>query len=159
MSQVNTARSSWMTYMKGWRDGAGAKALDPKFTAHQDAHIVEAYTVGYKDGYKARGEASAIAAERYGYQPMVIRAMGGLTEGKIRKGGQNSPPDPATRPGPPTPHPPKKNIPCPFQLSEWKAIEAVSCGPGNHVMANPVCEACGVNTDREKELAKEHHEM
>lgn len=76
MSQVNTARSSWMTYMNGWRDGAGAKALDPKFTSHQDAHIVATYTAGYNEGYKARVEAATAAAERYGYQPTVIRAMG-----------------------------------------------------------------------------------
>jgi hypothetical protein len=40
-----------------------------------------------------------------------------IKEGKLRKGGTNSEPDPSTRPGPPVPHPPRKGCSrCPFAL-------------------------------------------
>lgn len=69
-----TNRDLYMAYMKGWRAGASAKALDPRFTEHPNLEIRGAYTNGYGDGHEASKAASRIASGTYSYEPTILRA-------------------------------------------------------------------------------------
>jgi hypothetical protein len=70
---VAEARTLYMTYMEGWKDGAAARAYDSKFKEHTDPVIRETYEAAYTAGYEARGEASNAASERTGYKPSILR--------------------------------------------------------------------------------------
>lgn len=85
------AGNLWNTYMSAWRHGAGARAMDPKFTEHTNAEIRAAYARGYQVGRDAANIVAASCAAIYGYEPSVMR----LAENDIRCGveGCRLPPD------------------------------------------------------------------
>lgn len=74
---MTSPRTLYMAYMTGWKHGAGARAIDPRFSEHDDATIVKAYSDGYDAGYRARGAAGRIAEVVYSYKPTILRTMGG----------------------------------------------------------------------------------
>ncbi len=61
------------TYRRGWIAGAGGKALDPRFTEHEDGEIGEVYVSAYQDGVEARGRAMQHAGMTFGYKPSILR--------------------------------------------------------------------------------------
>ena len=65
----------YYAYFYGWRDGAGIRARQVRFTAHENVQIREAYETGYMGGRHARGEAMSRASTRYGYVPSILRAQ------------------------------------------------------------------------------------
>ena len=62
-------------YMRGWRHGAVATAMDPKLTGHVDEGFVVEYQAGYLAGYELRKKAQAETAERLGYAPSILRTQ------------------------------------------------------------------------------------
>lgn len=74
------AANQFHSFMKGWRAGAGSKAMDPKFTEHDNKLIVDAYNAGYKRGRVDMNIAAQSAAEAYGYTISYLRLMDGEHE-------------------------------------------------------------------------------
>jgi hypothetical protein len=73
----NEPRERFMSYYKGWRDGAGIKSKDALFTEGAARPDLKAeYERGYADGRRANGAASKRAAKRLGYTPTVLRLAG-----------------------------------------------------------------------------------
>jgi hypothetical protein len=60
---------------RGWRDGAGIRAMDPKFTEHPTRpDLKAAYELGYRRGTEDRREMSKTIASKYSYEPTILRA-------------------------------------------------------------------------------------
>lgn len=74
------AKTLWMSYQQGWKNGAAVNAMDERFTQHRDEEIRTAYDEGYRDGRAARGAAMTAACKRYGYEPSPLRLMEQITE-------------------------------------------------------------------------------
>lgn len=72
-AEENNAANCWQAYMKGWKAGAGVKAMDPMVAHHPDNGLRAAYNQGYADGRKAFNDAGAHATELFGYTPSVLR--------------------------------------------------------------------------------------
>jgi hypothetical protein len=71
----DTKRELYMSYTAGWRDGAGVKGRDKKFTEHATRpDLKAAYNEGYLDGHHARKAACQAATRIYGYSPTILRA-------------------------------------------------------------------------------------
>lgn len=66
-------REAYMSYQRGWVDGAGHKADRREFTSHPKPHIRNAYTDGYREGFTARGRAMTSYARKHGYSPSILR--------------------------------------------------------------------------------------
>ena len=66
-------RELYMTYMRGWRHGAGTSALDPRFTEHTNVDVRNHYARGYGDGREACSVAGERASKMTGYKPSVLR--------------------------------------------------------------------------------------
>ncbi len=65
----------YMSYMRGWRDGACSKAMNPKFTEHKTRpDLKEVYEEAYQHGRLARGRAFTYASDRFDYVPNVLRS-------------------------------------------------------------------------------------
>jgi hypothetical protein len=66
------ASKAFWAYTKGWKNGATAGDMDPRFTARdpEDRERVE-YQAGYTEGCAARLAAVATATERSGHEPRV----------------------------------------------------------------------------------------
>lgn len=67
------AKTLWMSYQQGWKNGAAFHAMDERFTEHKDEAIRTAYNDGYRDGRAARNTAMTAACKRYGYEPSPLR--------------------------------------------------------------------------------------
>lgn len=67
------AANQWHSYMRGWKHGAGVKAMDPTFTGHSDVALRAAYEKGYTEARAAYNAAGARASELYGYEPSILR--------------------------------------------------------------------------------------
>ena len=63
------------SYMRGWRDGAGMKAIRKEFETHPDVSLKSAYEEGYSDGRDASSSASEYASRKYSYIPSILRAI------------------------------------------------------------------------------------
>jgi len=61
-------RERYMLYSRGFRDGAGIKAMNAECSGLED------YDRGYADGCKARGAATTRFAKEIGYKPSILRA-------------------------------------------------------------------------------------
>ena len=70
-----TARESYKSYMRGWAHGASVKAMDPRFERSSKVHVRVAYTIGYSDGYTARGTAADRASVHYKHVPSILRTQ------------------------------------------------------------------------------------
>jgi hypothetical protein len=64
-----------MTCLRGWKDGAGGREMNPDFVNHKISEFRYLYDVAYATGQKAAREYSAALSERYGYMPTPIRAL------------------------------------------------------------------------------------
>lgn len=62
-----TPHERYMLYCRGFRDGAGIKAMSDECKGLDD------YDRGYADGCKARSGAAARFAKKIGYKPTVLR--------------------------------------------------------------------------------------
>jgi hypothetical protein len=70
-----TKRELYFSYVAGWRDAAGTRSLDPKFSEHPTRpDIKAAYLEGFTDGKKANRAAREAAARVYNYKPTILRA-------------------------------------------------------------------------------------
>lgn len=69
MKLSDDARTLYMSFMQGWRDGAAIRA----FSIEGDDKRYSAYESGYESGRQASRAASAKASELYGYAPLVIK--------------------------------------------------------------------------------------
>lgn len=69
-----TTREHYLSWMRGWADGASCRAQRIEFTEHSDNEFASVYLGAYAAGYRARGEASAEICSRIGYRPTVLRA-------------------------------------------------------------------------------------
>ncbi len=69
------ASSLYQLYLRGWRDGAAFRALDPSLRHHANEKFREAYERGYSEGREALNAAGKIASERYGYTPSILRTQ------------------------------------------------------------------------------------
>lgn len=58
-------------YMHGWHDGAGVKPIRAELSEHPRQGPL--YLAGYKDGRDAGKDAAGNAAERFGYQPAILK--------------------------------------------------------------------------------------
>lgn len=67
------ASNLYHSYTRGWRDGAGWRAMRREFELHQDATLVAAYQEGYEEGKKAADESHNAASKKYKYQPDILR--------------------------------------------------------------------------------------
>lgn len=74
MSSINSA-NLFHSYMRGWRDGAGMKAIRKEFETHSDVSIKSAYQDGYSDGRDSASSASEFASRKYSYIPSILRAI------------------------------------------------------------------------------------
>lgn len=72
VEEMNAA-NRWQAYMKGWKAGAGVKAMDPMIEQHPDNDLRKAYSLGYADGRIAHNNAGTRATELFGYTPSVLR--------------------------------------------------------------------------------------
>jgi hypothetical protein len=71
-----TKDEKFMLYMRGWRDGAGQRAM------REEVHLTcPEYDTGYADGYEARQRASQRAAKRLKYKPSILRLAKGKNDG------------------------------------------------------------------------------
>lgn len=64
-----TAHERFMLFAKGFRSGAGVRAIDPACEG------LGAYDRGYDEGIKARREAVDAYAKEIGYVPSILRAQ------------------------------------------------------------------------------------
>lgn len=64
------ARDEYMTWMRGWRDGAGRRACDPSRSVHPSLGAI--YDEAYAAGQKSAKEENERASVRFGYKPLVI---------------------------------------------------------------------------------------
>ena len=55
-----------LTYMRGWRDGAGCRAMNPRCTEHTNKEIVDTYEDGYTKGQFAARKASEVKSKELG---------------------------------------------------------------------------------------------
>jgi hypothetical protein len=70
-------RELYISYTKGWRDGASTRFMDVTFTEHATRpDLKAAYEDGFTDGQRARKSASQGAARVYKYKPTILRAQG-----------------------------------------------------------------------------------
>jgi len=70
------AHELYMSYGRGWRDGAVNKAIDEKFSKHPTRlDLTKAYMAGYEDGEMDRQIATNRAARNYGYVPSILRTQ------------------------------------------------------------------------------------
>jgi hypothetical protein len=68
----------YWSYRRGWRDGAGTRPLDEKFTKHKTREDLKAeYELGYTDGKAALDAAMGAACERIGHEPEILRVQEG----------------------------------------------------------------------------------
>jgi hypothetical protein len=67
------AANLYHSYTRGWRDGAGWKAMRREFEVHPDETLIAAYREGYEAGSKASGAAHEEAGKKYSYQPDILR--------------------------------------------------------------------------------------
>lgn len=63
----------YQSYMRGWRDGATAKAKRREFIEHAKPEFRTTYEEGYEAGMNARGEAGKHASKTFGYTPSILR--------------------------------------------------------------------------------------
>jgi hypothetical protein len=66
-------REEFMSWMAGWRDGAGARVKRDEFVLNKRKSLSVAYSAGYDAGFKARTDAGRFAMEKYNYVPSVLR--------------------------------------------------------------------------------------
>ena len=64
-----TPHERYMLFAKGFRDGAGVKAID------KEREGLGAYDRGYDEGIKARREAVGAYAKEIGYEPTILRTQ------------------------------------------------------------------------------------
>lgn len=65
------------TYMAGWRDGAGLKAINPARAEHNNKELSDEYFRGHIDGCDSRRRAAKAAQERLGVKFDVLRGVTG----------------------------------------------------------------------------------
>ena len=70
------AANQFRSFVQGWKDGASSKAMQPKFTTHDNKLIVAAYNAGYARGRQDLNIAAQSAAEAYGYTISYLRTNG-----------------------------------------------------------------------------------
>lgn len=63
----------YMSYMRGWFDGAGRHAIRKELEDHPRDDLVSEYHRGYTEGQEAGRRASAKAARRLRYKPTILR--------------------------------------------------------------------------------------
>lgn len=78
---MKDAANQYQSYMKGWAAGAWTRAMDLRFTEHEDLKIVAAYNTGYAEGCASRQAATLTASAKYDYRPSVLR----LAQPRVRK--------------------------------------------------------------------------
>ena len=61
--------------MRGWRDGAGMRAIRKEFETHPDVALKSAYQEGYSDGRDSASSASKFASSKYSYILNILRAI------------------------------------------------------------------------------------
>ncbi len=69
--ECDVSRDSYMTFIRGWTDGAGVRAIRDEFANHPELGPI--YHEGYAAGRVARGEARVVAEKRFGYQEKILR--------------------------------------------------------------------------------------
>ena len=69
------AGNQFHSFMKGWKDGASSRAMDPKATEHENPLIRAAYDAGYGKARKDLNAVAEEAAKTYGYTISVLRLM------------------------------------------------------------------------------------
>lgn len=67
------AANLYHSYLKGWRDGAAFRTINPQFRDHENAKIRAAYEKGYSEGRVALNEAGRVASQSYGHVPSILR--------------------------------------------------------------------------------------
>jgi len=73
-------RDMYMTFKRGWRDGAAGWAKDPRLTSHRE--LGPLYERAYADGYRACGEAMRRFCDDIGYEPSPFRSADAPGAGK-----------------------------------------------------------------------------
>ena len=71
------AANQFHSFIMGWKDGASSRAMDPKFTGHDNKLIVAAYDAGYGRARKDINAVAEEAAKTYGYTISYLRLMDG----------------------------------------------------------------------------------
>lgn len=67
------AANQFHSFMRGWKDGAGTRAMDTKCTEHDNPLIRAAYSAGYKRAREDLNLVAQSAAEAYGYTISYLR--------------------------------------------------------------------------------------
>jgi len=68
-------REAYMSYMRGFCDGAGVLAMKPAFTQSTKEHIRNHYGLGYSDGVATRRQATERVCALIGYEPTILRVQ------------------------------------------------------------------------------------
>lgn len=70
-----SAFDEYASWMKGWTDGAAARATRKEFLEHSNPQFRNIYLDGYDHGRNDRASRAKEAAERAGYEPNVLREV------------------------------------------------------------------------------------
>ena len=73
------ASNKFYTWTRGWRDGAGMRAIRPDHEAHPT--LGATYSEAYASGQQAARDASAAASIRFGFTPLILRTADEQTSG------------------------------------------------------------------------------
>jgi hypothetical protein len=74
------ASNKYHTWCRGWRDGAGMRAMRPDHLAHPT--LGATYDEAYAHGQQAARDMAAVAATRFGYTPSILRTADAGTDTK-----------------------------------------------------------------------------